>query len=245
MLGMVTTMETANTGVRDIANAIGGGVREGSLVLIEGEAKAGKSVMSQYIAYGILSAKESSVVYYSMDCDTEALMTNMDSIALGVRPFLSNDRLRVYVMESGKVFGNYREYLRLITDHIAGLPPRFKLVVVDSISPLMMRLKQMHQMDFLNSFRELCDTGRSIVLTLNPHVFEAAALARAYAMSDYYLKLQSNNVVLGAGQVETRNIKTMDVPRLAGAERRGQAGIKFEIKPGIGIQILPLVHVRI
>ncbi len=36
MLGMTTTMDAVITGVRDIAEALGGGIRENSLVLIEG-----------------------------------------------------------------------------------------------------------------------------------------------------------------------------------------------------------------
>ena len=52
MLGMTTTSDATTTGMKEIAESLGGGIREGSLVMVEGEAKTGKSVICQYIAYG-------------------------------------------------------------------------------------------------------------------------------------------------------------------------------------------------
>ena len=40
MLRMSTAQEAINTGVKEISEALGGGIREGSLVFIEGEAKS-------------------------------------------------------------------------------------------------------------------------------------------------------------------------------------------------------------
>jgi archaellum biogenesis ATPase FlaH len=80
---------------------------------------------------------------------------------------------------------------------------------------------------------------------LNTHDFETKTLLRAYMMSDYYLKLKSKDAMLEPGQVDTRVIKLLEVTKLGGAERVGQEGIKFEIKPNIGIQILPFVQVRV
>ncbi len=85
MLGMVTTENAINTGVKEIAEALGGGIREGSLVFIEGEAKSGKSVLSQYIAWGVLCSRESSVACYTTDGSAEALINQMDSLALYAR----------------------------------------------------------------------------------------------------------------------------------------------------------------
>ena len=60
MLGMTTTSDPGTTGVKDIAEALGGGIREQALIIIEGEASTGKSVLSQHIAYGVLNAKQSN-----------------------------------------------------------------------------------------------------------------------------------------------------------------------------------------
>jgi len=52
-------------------------------------------------------------------------------------------------------------------------------------------------------------------------------------------------MVLETGQVDTREIKILEVTKLGGAERPTQESIKFEIKPRVGIQILPFVRVRV
>ena len=64
-------------------------------------------------------------------------------------------------------------------------------------------------------------------------------------MSDYYLKLRSQDVILASGQIDTRVIKMLEVSKLAGAERGGQEGIKFEIKPRVGIHILPFMQIKV
>jgi len=245
MLGMTTTNDPGTTGIRDISEALGGGIHEGSLVLIEGEARTGKSVLCQHIAYGVLHSKGSVVAYYSTDYNSETLAAQMDSMSLDTRHDLVTDRFRIYKMGSQNVLRDPGKSLQLILDHIIELPERFKLIIVDSPSPFLSRVSLVVKVDFLQACKELCEQDRSIVLALDTHVFESKAIFRAYAMSDYYLRLRSHDSMLGTGQIDTRVIKTLEVTKLAGAERWGQEGIKFEIKPKMGIQLLPFVQVKV
>lgn len=242
---MTTTNDPGTTGVRDIAEALGGGIHEGSLVLVEGEARTGKSVLCQHIAYGVLHSKGSVVAYYSSNYNSETLAAQMDSMSLDTRHDLVTDRFRIYRMGSQNVLRDAGKSLQLILDHIVELPERFKLAIVDSPSPFLFRVSPVVKLDFLQACKELCEQDRSIVLALDTHVFERKALFRAYAMSDYYLRLRSHDVMLDTGQVDTRVIKALEVTKLAGAERWGQEGIKFEIKPKVGIQLLPFVQVKV
>lgn len=245
MLGMTTTDDPGKTGVRDIAEALGGGIRDDSLVLIEGEAKTGKSVLCQHIAYGVLQSKGSLVAYYSTEYNSETLVNQMQSMSLDTRHDLVTDRFRIYKMGAPNVLRDAIKSLQIILDHIVELPERFKLIIVDSPSPLMTRVSPVVKMDFLQACKELCEQGRTITLALDTHVFESKSLMRAYAMSDYYLRLRSHDVVLDTGQIDTRVIKALEVTKLAGAERWEQEGIKFEIKPKVGIQLLPFVQVKV
>lgn len=245
MLGMTTTSDPGTTGVRDIAEALGGGIHEGSLILVEGEARTGKSVLCQHIAYGVLHSKGSPVAYYSTDYNSETIVTQMDSMSLDTRHDLVTDRFRIYKMGAQNVLRYAEKSLQLILDHIVALPDRFRLVIVDSPSPFMTRVSPVVKVDFLQACKELCEQDRSIVLALDTHVFESKTLLRAYAMSDYYLRLRSHDAILSTGQIDTRVIKALEVTKLAGAERWGQEGIKFEIKPRMGIQILPFVQIKV
>lgn len=245
MLGLTTTSDPGTSGMKDISEALGGGINEGSLVLIEGEAKTGKSVLCQHIAYGVLHSKDSAVAYYSDEYNTEALVDQMESMALGTRQDLVTDRFRIYKMGSKDVLRDSEKSLKLIIKHIIELPSRFKLIIVDSASTFMNRVSPVVKVDFLQTCKELCERDLTVVLTLDTHIFENKSLYRAYAMSDYYLKLRSNDVILDTGQIDTRVIKMLEVTKLAGAERLGQGGIKFEIKPRVGIQLLPFVQIKI
>jgi archaellum biogenesis ATPase FlaH len=245
MLGMTTTSDPGTTGIKDIADALGGGLRENSLVLLEGEPRTGKSVLSQHIAYGVMSSRGSAVTYFTTDYAPEALIVQMDSMSLETNHDVATDRFRIYNVLSTEVVSEAERTLKLIVNQIASLPPRFKLVIVDSPSVFMTRLKPAVKVDFLQSCKELCENERSIALTLDTHVFESKTLARAYAISDYYLKLKSQDAILDAGQVDTRVIKILEVTKLGGVERPGGSGLKFEIKPAMGIQILPFVRVKI
>jgi flagellar protein FlaH len=245
MLSMATTNDPSKSGVRDIAGALGGGIKDGSLVLIEGESKTGKSVLSQHIAYGVLRSKECSVAYYSTEYDADALIVQMDSMSLETGHDLVIDRFRVYQLGLENVLEDADKTLQLIIDHFTKLPSRFKLVIVDSPSPFITRAKPVLKMDFLHTCKQLCKRDRSIVLALDTHCLEGETLSRAHEMSDYYLKLRTPNLMLEVGKIDPRIIKVLEVTKMGGAERHGMSGIRFEIKPRTGIQILPFVQVKI
>ena len=65
------------------------------------------------------------------------------------------------------------------------------------------------------------------------------------AVSDYYLRLRSHDAFLATGQIDNRIVKRLTVSKLAGADRSNGEDIKFEIKPNIGIQLLPFMKVRV
>jgi archaellum biogenesis ATPase FlaH len=245
MLGMTTTTDSITTGVREIAESLGGGIREGSLVLVEGEAKTGKSVLCQYIAYGILHSRETSIAYFTQEYSGVELIAQMGSISLDVKRDFVADRLRVWPLYTGDYIKNSKECLQQLINNMATLPKRFQLIMVDSVSPLITRVDPVIKVDFLQACKELCEQNRSIVLVVDRHIYEGKSLYRAYAMSDYYLKLSTQDSMLDSGQVDTRAVKILSVTKLAGADRRAQGDIRFEIKPGVGIQILPFVKVRV
>jgi archaellum biogenesis ATPase FlaH len=245
MLNMATTNDPGRGGLKDIAGVLGGGIQEGSLALVEGESKTGKSVLSQHIAYGVLHSKECGVAYYTTDFNSSGLVEQMDSLSLDVRHDLVTDRLRVYQINTKNAIKESNIILNRLLKHFSTLPGRFKLVIVDSASPFLTRVKTLVKMDFLQSCKQLCEKERSIILVLDTHVFDEDTLARAHQISDYYLKLKTPDMMMEAGRIDPRVIKTMEVTKLAGAERRWQPGMRFEIRPKMGIQILPFVQVKI
>lgn len=245
MLGMTTTTDSVTTGVREIAEALGGGIREGSLIMVEGEAKTGKSVLCQYITYGILHSQETSVAYFTKKYTAEGFVDQMESISLDIRKDVMTDRLRICPLYEGDVITNSKQFLQQLINNIGAIPKRFKLVIVDSVTPLITRVDPVAKVDFIQVCKEMCRNDRSVALVIDRHIYEGKSLSRVYGMSDYYLELKTHDAMLDPGQVDDRVIKVLNVSKLAGAERYSQGDIRFEIKPVVGIQILPFVKVRI
>jgi flagellar protein FlaH len=242
---MTTTSDPATSGIKDIADALGGGIRENSLVLIEGAPGSGKSTLAQHIVYGVLNARGSSVAFFTTSLTPDALIEKMDAMALETAHDIATDRFRIYQVTPTAAVTQAEKALKLIIAQIEELPSRFALVIIDSPSIFMTRLQPLLKVDFLQSCKELSDHGRSILLTLDTHIFESRTLMRAYAISDYYLKLKSHDAMLDVGQVDTRTIKILEVTKLGGVERYGSVGQRFEIKPHVGIKVLPFVQVKI
>jgi len=245
MLGMTTTSEAATTGMREIAEALGGGIREGSLLMVEGEAKTGKSVICQYITYGILHSRETSVAYFTKKYTPDGLIKQMESISLDISQDVKTDRFRICPLYEGDLITNSKEFLQQLLNDIARLPKRFQLIIVDAVTPLITRVNPVAKVDFIEVCKEMGKQDRSLVLVIDRHIYEGKSLTRVFEMSDYYLQLRSHDAMLEQGQLDDRVIKVLNVNKLAGAERFSQGGIRFEIKPVVGIQILPFVKVRV
>ena len=82
-----------------LENALSGGIRPGSLVLIEGASQAGKSVICQYLTYGAILGGR-SVVHFSTHHTAESLVEQMGSIGLDLSRHLQGDDLVVYPLEA-------------------------------------------------------------------------------------------------------------------------------------------------
>jgi flagellar protein FlaH len=245
MLGMVTTSDPGTSGIKDIAEALGGGLKEDSLVVIEGEAGTGKSVLSQHIVYGVLRGRDTRVAYYSTEYNARGLMDQMEDMGLEVARDVVSDRLRVYRVGTGPVIKDGPKALQGLINHMAGIPEEFQLIFFDSPSWFMTHADPMIKIDFLHVCKELSQAGRTMVLIIDTHVFEARSLARAFAVSDYYLQLRNYDTVLETGQMDLRVVKRLLVSKLGGVNRQGTDEIKFEIKPKVGIQLLPFVKVKV
>ena len=245
MLTMMTTQDPGTSGTRSIAESLGGGLQEGSLVIIEGGPHTGKSVLCRHITSGILDSHGTPVAYYSHEFHSYGLYQRMLAIGLDPSADITAGRFVVFKIYSRKVVREATKSLELLVNHIGRLPPQFKLVVIDSPSIYISRVSPIFKTDFLQACKEMCANGRTIIISIESHAFESKSLLRAYAMSDYYLKLKSQDSVLEGGKLDARVIKVLEVTKLAGAERWGEESMQFEIKPGIGIQILPIRRVKI
>ncbi len=76
-----------STGNTEIDKKLGGGIPVGSLVLMEGQSDAGKSVVSQHFTYGGLKARM-GIAYYTTENTVKSLMSQMSSLDMDVMDYV-------------------------------------------------------------------------------------------------------------------------------------------------------------
>ena len=177
---MVTTRETSqiiSTGSTEIDKKLGGGVPFGSLLLLEGQSDAGKSVLCQHFTHGALTARI-SMSYYTTENTVKSLVSQMSSLNLDITDFFLCDRLRLYPLEVTSVEdSDSRAGFRALLDHIDSLPLRFKLAVIDSLTGLVAQSDDHAIIDFFASCKRLCDEGRTIIAVVHSYAFEDKMLS--------------------------------------------------------------------
>ena len=90
------------TSHRALNELLGGGIVPGSLVLIEGDTKSGKSVISQNLVFDALQ-KGMGVQYFTTGGSSKRLVKRMHSIGLDVSGHVREDRLVVSEMTQPKL----------------------------------------------------------------------------------------------------------------------------------------------
>src|SRR4051794_25142796 len=120
-----------STGSTEIDKKMGGGIPQGSLILIEGSSNSGKSVITQQLIHGALNGGFRCVLY-TTENTPRSLFRQMASLSLDVTDFFLLGALNVYplpgAMSPDSADGAFDKMLR----HIGQLNGRFDCVFIDS-----------------------------------------------------------------------------------------------------------------
>lgn len=230
---------------RDRVNhAIGGGLPEGSICLLEGPDGAGKSVLTQRMAYGLVEEGTPTAVV-STELTAQEYINQMNSLSYDVVEHLLSDRLvffhadvDTHVERGGREAGTRRLLTRLFApsplwngdvvvvdgfDAILRNDPRFDAVAN--------RGEEDHAMQrAVSELRRRTAEGRTVVVTVNPATVTDRALQPLRDVSDVYMQLETSTV----GQ-EIRQ-KAL-VRRFAGMKNPVDDTIGFAVQQGRGVVI--------
>jgi len=240
---MITEIEqpktNVSTGNSEMDKKLGGGIPVGSLTLIEGQSDAGKSVLSQQFTYGALhSALGSKVVYYTTENTVKSLLTQMDSLNLDVTDYFLTDLMRIYPLSVSNLDLNAAEAFGRLSSHIKSLPD-FRVIILDSITHLITHSKDANCiMDFFIACKELCDSGKTIMLVVHSYAFEEGTLIRVRSLCDAHLNLRLE-------AVGERLIKILEVSKVRNADRSTGNIVPFDVEPGMGMKIIPLSKAKV
>lgn len=222
------TLVTGNT---EIDALLGGGLPGGSLVLVEGASRVGKSVLMQQMVYGALW-KDVKASFFSTEHTVKGFTRQMQSLGLDVLGFVLLRRLRIYPMDEGM-------YLRhnALEILLAAMKQEQELgsviVFVDALTPYTLGNPLSNIQSFFANCWQLSSYGLTVVVTLHSHLVEKDLLACALSLCDVYMRLQVDTVG-GAVASTIEMVKAIEAQDVVGHK------VRFEVVPGFGLRTVPI-----
>jgi flagellar protein FlaH len=221
-----------STGSNEIDKKMGGGIPTGSLIVIEGESNAGKSVVSQQLMHGALSSGARCVMY-TTENTLRSLLRQMDSLSLDVTDFFLLGVLNVYPVPSAVSKEDAESGFDKIISHLGRIRDKFDVVFVDSLTSFVSQVPDGETLAFLSRLKEFCDEDVTVFVSLHTHAFEEAMFVRMRSLCDAHLKLRME-------EMGDKLVKVLEVAKVRGAAKTTGNIISFDVEPGLGMKIIPI-----
>jgi flagellar protein FlaH len=221
-----------STGHTEIDKKLGGGIPIGSLVLIEGESDAGKSVLCQQIMWGSLNSNF-KVLLYTAENTVRSLITQMDSLGMDILDQVLMGWFKIYYMKLAKLkFNDPRNSFQVILETME-YHSDCDLVIVDSLTPIVTPANAQEALVYFERCKALCDKGRTIINVTHTYAFDHDFLIRVRSVCDSHFRLLIE-------KVGDKLVKTLEVSKIRGAQQNTGNILTFDVEPEVGLKIMPI-----
>ncbi len=221
-----------STGSTEIDKKMGGGIPEGSLILIEGESNAGKSVVSQQLTHGALNSG-AKVAFYTTENTSRSLLRQMESLSLDVSDFFLLGALNIYPVPAAMNPEAALTVFDKMTEHFSRLHGRFGVIFIDSLTSFVSQVSESATLSFLTAVKHYCDEGMTIFLTIHTAAFDEQMFSRMRSLCDAHLRLRVE-------EMGEQLVKVLEVAKVRGAQKTTGNIITFDVDPGLGMKIIPI-----
>ena len=219
------------TQLAPLEKKMSGGLRMGSLSLIEGPSATGKSVSSQYLANGAI-ANNHKVAYFTSQHTPRSLESQVSSIAMDWSEALKLGKLVVYPLQppvTGRDSVPLMEELALELERIQN---KFAVVIIDAITNLASTSQEQAIIGFFSTCKRLTNMGITIVLVTHSVAFNTDLLHRICSLCETHLNLRT-------GKILDKVIRIVTVVKLDDVELTRDNEVSFGVEAGLGITIIP------
>ncbi|MBN2238707.1 MAG: AAA family ATPase [Dehalococcoidales bacterium] len=227
--------DTISTGHPEIDKKLGGGVPVGSLVLVEGQSDAGKSVFCQQMIWGSLN-NGFNVVVFTTENSVRSLVPQMRSLGLEILDFLLLGKCRIFPMKSSQVKGTASSTFDIILSTMQSNDD-YQLFIIDSLTPIVSKSRGDDTLAYLENCKNLCDKGKTILNVTHTYAFEQDFLIRIRSVCDAHFKLMIE-------KVGDKLVKTLEVSKIRGAVQSTGNILSFDVEPEIGMKIMPMSRAK-
>ena len=232
MTGSGGVLETGNA---EIDKKMGGGIPIGSLIFIEGESDAGKSVFTQQLAWGS-SRVGYRVTMLSTENTVKSMLRHTASLNLDLLDHVLLGKLKIFQLRPMRAQDGAENALRSLL-HAMYKQWEQDLVIVDSITSFVAHSTPEQVIAFFEECKHYTDQGMTIALVAHSYAFNDGMLIRISSMCDAHFKLAIENM-------GDKLIKTLEVAKVRGANMSTGNIISFDIEPGVGMRIIPVSKAR-
>ncbi len=214
----------------ELSRNLGGGIPKNSILLIEGQDGAGKSILAQRFTYSLL-INNLSATYISSELNTISFIDQMESLDYDVKHYLLNEDLLFIPMFPllGNTTLNQNFMSKLLkTEELF----KNEVIIFDTLSFLMIKNKisENECFDLINVLKKFASLGKTIVFNVDPAHLNATFLTLLRSVSDIYFKL---NIKDFAGMT----VRQISIPRFKRPQTNYQVNIPFKVESGKGLRI--------
>lgn len=219
-------------GNSELDNKMGGGIPLGSLTLIEGDSGAGKSVLSQQMMRGSLDDGYNLALFTSEN-SVKSLVKQMRSLSLDIIDCLLLQQMRIFPIEVARL-GDRAP--RTLLEAMKKEADR-DMLYVDSLTSAIPDSSPQEVMSFFEECKRLCASGVTIIIVVHSHGLNRELLIRIRSLCDAHLQLRTE-------EIGAKLVKTLEVTKVRGADKRTGNIISFEVEPGWGMRVVPITKIR-
>jgi len=232
-------MRLVGLGIKELDEALGGGIPHPSLVSVEGEHGSGKTVLTQQIVYSMLREGMRACVVTG-EATVKEYLEMMRSVKLDATSHFLSGRLTIYPLhvKGGRWSGFLSSlFLRVVWGFLELQRQRFDCVAIDSLSVISMDTPRHEFLTFITRIKNIVSDGKTVVVTFHPGSLPGENVMRLKAASDVYLRMRNARF---AGMP----VKVLEIVKLWGAGGR-KSSVMLEIHPTMGLRVMPLGGVKL
>lgn len=227
--------EKLTSGSTEMDNKMGGGIPAGSLTLIEGANDTGKSVLTQQLMWGALQ-QGFSLATFTTENTIKSLLKQMDSLSLDISDYFVFGNLQIYPIHlEGVEWTGGVPFLDYIANYVKAKSS--EVILIDSLTVFVSDSSDTAILNFFASCKNICDSGKTILITAHTFAFNEEVLTRVRSICDGHLSLKKE-------EVGDRLVRTMEVAKIRGAQKTTGNVVAFEVEPAFGLRIIPVSRVK-
>ncbi len=214
----------------ELNRTIGGGLPINSLILLEGTDGAGKSLIAQRMAYGLIE-NNTTVSYLSTELSTAGFIEQMASLSYDIKYPMLDERL--FFISLFPYYGNgmlKKNFLDVLLNSKKLFSS--EVIIFDTLSFLLIdeQLNAQEAFAFLTFLKKLNNIGKTVIICVDPEHLNAKLLTLIRSSGDIIFELQLREF---AGQP----VRVISVKRFKRSGGDVTNAIPFRVEPGKGMVI--------